>query len=439
MDTDGSNKNVRDVISKQSPDNTAEARRHGTGGKRGADAAEVGSGRSTKPYTCADCRYATDRKNNLRRHRATMHERCERALECCGLTFVSKSELREHVTERHAAGAGYSCDECGRRFGRRALMRRHAAMHDATSSGAGVRRSADVQRRRSTGVAAIARRYVCSQCDYATGHKSNLDRHLRRHIGDPASTAHRQSTSRPNTRYPTTNIDSRDDRQQARLSTIANRDIGVQRNICRCRICLSALFYLHQMTSMTPSSHAPFMFNLLPPTLVEATRGFYKSILPEISVRQLSSLQAGAYGASTEATMESDNLVDDQQAQYSDDDQQLRVFDELCYKGPGDLPTSSTSSVDKNASDAAAAPSDVTGTLPCDVRGTCHQRQRRRLRLLPLLHTCRMCSLTFVSQLQLKFHSDLFHRPTDLDVAAERPICCRVKQHRDLTTDFRYD
>ena len=112
--------------------------------------------KKVKYYTCPKCRYRTDRKNNLKRHMLTMHEKCSKVLECCNIIFSNKSALKEHVSERHL-GAGYACLVCNRRFGRKALMKRHSAVHSGQ------------------------RQYNCSECDYATSHKSNLDRHIRRH------------------------------------------------------------------------------------------------------------------------------------------------------------------------------------------------------------------------------------------------------------------
>jgi len=433
---------------------------------------ETGSVPSTKPYACVDCRYATDRKNNLRRHRATMHERCERALECCGLTFVSKSELREHVTENHGAGAGYACAECGRRFGRRALMRRHAAIHDG-------RPAADGARRRSTGVVSIGRRYACSECDYTTGHKSNLDRHFRRHGGlHSTAAADSQSPFTSDNRYSQSK--TRNDTESTALSGVNQRDLGVPLNGCCCHICLCTSYYRHQLppspsSTTSLSSTVPFMFNLLPPRLEDLAWSFRESILPNVGVRRMWSPYAEDRGPSTEANGDRSIPGDDLIISMDSTTNQVEVGDVLYREESDDRPTSSTGSAGDKVSDAAA--NDVTGTCyqrrrqmlsllrsdgdgqlkvvdelhldepgdrstsltpnaGCsvapdtaatgDVTGTC--QRRRRLRLLPLLHTCRSCSLTFVSQLQLKFHSDLFHRVTDLDVAAARPICCRLNQ-----------
>ena len=107
-------------------------------------------------YRCHECHYVTDRKNNLKRHVMTMHERCSKSLECCDDIFPNKASLREHVIESHKEG--YDCRMCGRSFCRKALLKRHITVHSGQKD------------------------YVCELCGYATSHKSNLDRHKRRHL-----------------------------------------------------------------------------------------------------------------------------------------------------------------------------------------------------------------------------------------------------------------
>ncbi|XP_060072937.1 zinc finger protein Gfi-1b-like [Ylistrum balloti] len=108
-----------------------------------------------KLFPCPHCRYVTDRRNNLKRHVSTMHQACEKVLECCGVTFTTKASLREHIMIFHHNG--YSCPYCGRRFCRKALLKRHLSVHSGQKD------------------------YSCPHCDYATSHKSNLERHKRIH------------------------------------------------------------------------------------------------------------------------------------------------------------------------------------------------------------------------------------------------------------------
>lgn len=108
-----------------------------------------------KLFPCPHCRYVTDRRNNLKRHISTMHQTCDKLLECCGVSFSTKASLREHIMIFHHNG--YSCPYCGRRFCRKALLKRHLSVHSGQKD------------------------YTCPSCDYATSHKSNLERHKRIH------------------------------------------------------------------------------------------------------------------------------------------------------------------------------------------------------------------------------------------------------------------
>lgn len=120
-----------------------------------------------KLFPCPQCRYTTDRRNNLKRHMLTMHQTCSKLLECCGILFNTKASLREHSMIFHYHG--YTCFYCGRRFCRKALLKRHLSVHNGQKD------------------------FVCTVCDYATSHKSNLERHRKVHLrqedaSDDAST-----------------------------------------------------------------------------------------------------------------------------------------------------------------------------------------------------------------------------------------------------------
>ena len=108
-----------------------------------------------KVFPCPQCRYTTDRRNNLKRHMLTMHQTCPKLLECCGILFSTKASLREHAMIFHYHG--YHCFYCGRRFCRKALLKRHLSVHSGQKD------------------------FTCAICDYATSHKSNLERHRKVH------------------------------------------------------------------------------------------------------------------------------------------------------------------------------------------------------------------------------------------------------------------
>ncbi|CAH1781580.1 unnamed protein product [Owenia fusiformis] len=119
------------------------------------DYARLGFPFGKKLFNCPNCRYVTDRKNNLKRHLVTMHQDCDKQLECCGIVFRNKASLRDHVVIFHSNG--YTCRYCGRTFCRKALLKRHLTVHSGQKD------------------------FNCDKCEYATSHKSNLERHRKVH------------------------------------------------------------------------------------------------------------------------------------------------------------------------------------------------------------------------------------------------------------------
>ena len=120
-----------------------------------------------KPFRCGypKCNYETNRRNNLKRHMMTMHERLSSPHYCCGVTFFRKADMRAHTKEVHSEGYPCTWPGCGKGFVRKALLDRHLKIHTGEKP------------------------YVCPVCQYGTSHKSNLDRHVRIHFKGPHSPA----------------------------------------------------------------------------------------------------------------------------------------------------------------------------------------------------------------------------------------------------------
>ena len=121
--------------------------------------------RDDKPFRCGypKCQYETNRRNNLKRHMVTMHERLASPHTCCGITFFRKADMRSHTREVHTEGYPCSWPGCGKGFVRKALLDRHLKIHTGEKP------------------------FVCPVCQYGTSHKSNLDRHVRIHFKSPPS------------------------------------------------------------------------------------------------------------------------------------------------------------------------------------------------------------------------------------------------------------
>ena len=121
--------------------------------------------REDKPFRCGypKCQYETNRRNNLKRHMMTMHERLSSPHFCCGVTFFRKADMRAHTKEVHTEGYPCTWPGCGKGFVRKALLDRHLKIHTGEKP------------------------FVCPICQYGTSHKSNLDRHVRIHFKSPHS------------------------------------------------------------------------------------------------------------------------------------------------------------------------------------------------------------------------------------------------------------
>ncbi|XP_040355480.1 putative zinc finger protein 66 [Ixodes scapularis] len=101
------------------------------------------------------CGYATDRSNNLARHKK-IHERLRSAIVCCQHAFWTQFDARSHRKQVHSE-ADYYCQFCERPFSRPGALTRHLTIHTGE------------------------RKFVCSVagCRYTSNSKSNAKRHER--------------------------------------------------------------------------------------------------------------------------------------------------------------------------------------------------------------------------------------------------------------------
>lgn len=374
-----------------------------------------GGGSKYKQYACPNCKYVTDRKNNLKRHLLTMHEKCAKLLECCDAIFPNKSALRQHVTERHA-GAGYGCGVCGRRFSRKALMKRHSAVHSGQ------------------------REHSCTLCDYATSHKSNLDRHVRRHQQRPQAIGPDDSDVLLGS---SSTSGSREDKSRV-------RDAALFRPTS---ISSSASSSASQVGLLRRHGYAtdggmPFPYGTLPPLVGDYSLLRQRAMLkffnfPSLAVGWSSFLGSLASSRRHGYADNWDEMVAMVTNNYAKDSGRLfhpilHAYDRPTEEWPLNLKFSknsgynflhhqpetttdhSTDGVQDRKSPALGLPSWVDEPRDLSVSSGSDRRNNqspclgvvetvRRTRLVPNLHTCSECSLTFASQLELRNHAESSH------------------------------
>ncbi|XP_054979138.1 zinc finger protein 142 isoform X1 [Sorex araneus] len=115
-----------------------------------------------KPYRCPECEYCTNRADALRVHQETRH-RDARAFMCeqCGKAFKTRFLLRTHL-RKHSEARPYVCNVCRRAFRWAAGLRHHALTHTDRHP------------------------FFCRLCSYKAKQKFQVVKHVRRHHPDQA-------------------------------------------------------------------------------------------------------------------------------------------------------------------------------------------------------------------------------------------------------------
>ncbi|XP_006867928.1 PREDICTED: zinc finger protein 142 [Chrysochloris asiatica] len=113
-----------------------------------------------KPYQCPECEYCTNRADALRVHRETRHREA-RAFMCeqCGKAFKTRFLLRTHL-RKHSEAKPYVCNVCHRGFRWAAGLRHHALTHTDRHP------------------------FFCRLCSYKAKQKFQVVKHVRRHHPD---------------------------------------------------------------------------------------------------------------------------------------------------------------------------------------------------------------------------------------------------------------
>ncbi|XP_053775051.1 zinc finger protein 142 isoform X1 [Desmodus rotundus] len=115
-----------------------------------------------KPYQCPECEYCTNRADALRVHQETRHREA-RAFMCeqCGKAFKTRFLLRTHL-RKHSEARPYVCNVCHRAFRWAAGLRHHALTHTDRHP------------------------FFCRLCSYKAKQKFQVVKHVRRHHPEQA-------------------------------------------------------------------------------------------------------------------------------------------------------------------------------------------------------------------------------------------------------------
>ncbi|NXN79840.1 ZN142 protein, partial [Bombycilla garrulus] len=110
-----------------------------------------------KPYHCDECEYRTNRADALRVHKETRHQEARSFIcEQCGKAFKTRFLLKTHL-KKHSEEKPYVCNACGRAFRWAAGLRHHYLTHTNEHP------------------------FFCRYCPYKAKQKFQVIKHIQRH------------------------------------------------------------------------------------------------------------------------------------------------------------------------------------------------------------------------------------------------------------------
>uniref|UniRef100_A0A2D4MM38 C2H2-type domain-containing protein n=1 Tax=Micrurus spixii TaxID=129469 RepID=A0A2D4MM38_9SAUR len=110
-----------------------------------------------KPYQCDECKYCTNRADALRIHKETQHREARSFIcEQCGKAFKTRFLLKTHL-KKHSEEKPYICNVCYRGFRWAAGLRHHYLIHTNEHP------------------------FFCRFCSYKAKQKFQVIKHLQKH------------------------------------------------------------------------------------------------------------------------------------------------------------------------------------------------------------------------------------------------------------------
>ena len=134
-------------------------------------------------YPCDQCDHKATQMSSLKLHVKRMHKRI---LICkhCNLKLSSKTELRNHIIAQHSAGDIYPCNQCDYLATKREHLKQHMeSVHEKirnTCKFCHIEFYDKSVLNRHIKSVHIGIRYQCDQCDFEATQKSNLKKHVER-------------------------------------------------------------------------------------------------------------------------------------------------------------------------------------------------------------------------------------------------------------------
>ncbi|XP_046438091.1 histone-lysine N-methyltransferase PRDM16-like isoform X1 [Daphnia pulex] len=109
-------------------------------------------------FACSLCPYSNDLRHRLKEHYKKVHDKTIGDNECCGISFTSKEDLKNHISTSHLHK--YKCPDCDKNFTSKFVLKNHQNFVHGDS-----------------------KEFKCTLCEYETNYKNGLKNHMKHKHG----------------------------------------------------------------------------------------------------------------------------------------------------------------------------------------------------------------------------------------------------------------